>query len=128
MKKIILPIALLMSLTTLMGCNSKKQDTPTGEDAVPQDPLDLGPDFNSAYYPQKENNRVASIVSGSSSKMRIDVALDFDGTEAGWQAIADEYMRDTDSDMRHAVYTLQQVNDLDSANVNVGQEIKVPIS
>ena len=93
MKKIILPIALLMSLTTLMGCNSKKQDTPTGEDAVPQDPLDLGPDFNSAYYPQKENNRVASIVSGSSSKMRIDVALDFDGTEAGWQAIADEYMR-----------------------------------
>ena len=42
--------------------------------------------------------------------------------------IADEYMSDTDSDMRHAVYTLQQVNDLDSANVNVGQEIKVPIS
>ena len=82
-----------MSLTTLMGCNSKKEDASQGEGVVPQDPLDLGPSFNSEYYPQKENNRVATIVSGSSSKMRIDVALDFDGTEAGWQAIADEYMR-----------------------------------
>ena len=42
--------------------------------------------------------------------------------------IADEYMSDTDSDMRHAVYTLQKFNELDTANVNIGQQIKVPIS
>ncbi len=42
--------------------------------------------------------------------------------------IADEYMSDTDKDMRHAVYTLQKVNKLEDANVNIGQKIKVPVS
>ena len=93
MKKFILPIALLMSVMALSGCNQKGEELPKGEDAVPQDPLDLGEEFNAEYYPKKENNRVATIVNGSSTKMKIKVALDFDGTEEAWQALANEYMR-----------------------------------
>ena len=42
--------------------------------------------------------------------------------------IAGEYMSDTESDIRHDVYTLQQINGLEDASVDVGQKIKVPIS
>ena len=80
-------------LIPLVGCNSTNNGEKQNTDAVPQDPLDLGEGFNSDYYPKKEDNKVASIVKGSNTKMKIDVALDFDGTEDGWEALANEYMR-----------------------------------
>ena len=110
MKKLILPIALLMSLMSLTGCGTKK-NSESEQEAVPQDPLDLGPEFNADYYPKKENNKVPSIVNGVSSKMRIDVALDFDGTEEAWQALADEYMR-----LCGNLVTVKLVTGLDTAS------------
>lgn len=93
MKKRILPIVLLMSIFAVSGCG-KSNGEPNGEETPePADPLDLGAGFNAEYYPNKADNKVASIVAKSTSKMKIDVALDYDGTEEGWQALANEYMR-----------------------------------
>lgn len=46
--------------------------------------LDLGADFNADYYPSADIQ---------CRQGKIDVALVFDGTEKGWQALADEYAR-----------------------------------
>lgn len=46
--------------------------------------LDLGADFNAAYYPSADIE---------CKQGKVDVAIVFDGTEAGWQALADEYSR-----------------------------------
>lgn len=46
--------------------------------------LDLGADFNADYYPSADIE---------CKQGKIDVAIVFDGTEAGWQALADEYSR-----------------------------------
>ena len=94
MKKSVLLVASLMSVCSLMGCNnSKNEPAPETDSIVLADPLDLGAEFNADYYPKKEDNKVLSIIKGSTSKMKIDVALDFDGTEEAWQALANEYMR-----------------------------------
>ena len=45
---------------------------------------DLGADFNAAYYPSTDIECKVG---------KVDVAIVFDGTEAGWQALADEYSR-----------------------------------
>ena len=108
MKKLILPFAMLLAMTVLSGCgNNKKNTGGTGE---AQDPLDLGSGFNAEYYPKKEDNKVASLVDGS-TKMKIDVALDFDGTEEAWQALADEYMR-----LCGNIVTVNLVTGLDTAS------------
>ncbi len=46
--------------------------------------LDLGTSFNSAYYPETDMQ---------CKQGKVDVAIVFDGTEKGWQALADEYAR-----------------------------------
>ena len=84
----VLPIALLLAICSLAGCSNNSSNPKQSE---PADPLDLGEDFNAEYYPKKEDNKVAAIVGGN--KMKFDIALDFDGTEDGWQALADEYKR-----------------------------------
>lgn len=46
--------------------------------------LDLGADFNADYYPSADIQ---------CRQGKVDVAIVFDGTEKGWQALADEYSR-----------------------------------
>ena len=87
-KALIIPLLSLMSLASITGC--KKQSNSTGK---PADPLDLGEQFNAEYYPKPEDNIVANIVGDSSTKMRIDVAIDFEGTEDAWDVVAKEYER-----------------------------------
>ena len=57
----------------------------TVDNPIRVDPLDLGADFNSDYYPKKENIEQRT--------GKIDVVIVFEGTKVGWQALADEYMR-----------------------------------
>ena len=90
MKKVILPLIFAASACLLAGCGNTGGGNNTGK---PQDPIDLGTEFQEQYYPNKDDNKVASIVGNSTNKMKIDVALDYDGTEDGWQALANEYMR-----------------------------------
>ena len=87
-KNLFIMFAVLCSLA-LAGCGGSS----SGGDGTPQDPLDLGSDFDAKYYPKKEDNRVAELVKGASSKMKIDVALNYEGTVEGWKALADEYER-----------------------------------
>ncbi len=47
--------------------------------------LDLGENFNEAYYPDTDS--IADLEGG------IDVVILFDGTQDGWKAVAEEYMR-----------------------------------
>lgn len=90
MKKRLLINAIAVCGILLTGCKKKNNNTSTGE---PADPLDLGAAFNAAYYPKKEQNKVASIVEGSTEKMKIDVALNFEGTAEAWKELAKEYVR-----------------------------------
>lgn len=59
--------------------------TGTVDNPITVDNLDLGSDFNSAYYPVKEQIE--------QKNGKVDVVILFDGAEAGWQALADEYSR-----------------------------------
>lgn len=93
MKKSILLITSFLSICSLASCNKSNEPAPDADTIVIADPLDLGEGFNEEYYPKKEDNKVPSIIRGSSTKMKIDIALDYDGTEEGWQALANEYMR-----------------------------------
>lgn len=47
--------------------------------------LDLGAEFNSDYYPVEE--------AIEQRQGKIDIAILFEGTEKGWEAVANEYMR-----------------------------------
>ena len=52
---------------------------------ISQEVLDLGAEFNSEYYPVEE--------AIEQKQGKIDVAILFEGTEKGWEAVANEYMR-----------------------------------
>ena len=88
-KTLVMPLLAALAVTSLIGCNKK---TNKG-DGKPADPLDLGEQFNADYYPKKEDNNVANIVGKSSSKMKIDIAINFEDTEDAWEAVAKEYER-----------------------------------
>ena len=103
-------LALLIAFTfTLTACEGKIREPDSGSSGNPSestsdkdsssenpgdvtvdnpirvDPLDLGADFNSDYYPKKENIEQRT--------GKIDVVIVFEGTKVGWQALANEYMR-----------------------------------
>lgn len=97
--------AISMCGLLLVGCKNQ------GGSGKPQDPLDLGPGFNAAYYPKKEDNKVASIVKDSSKKMSIDVALNFEGTAEAWKDLANEYVR-----LCGGIVSVNIIGDLDTAS------------
>lgn len=65
--------------------SSEKPGDVAVDNPIRVDPLDLGADFNSDYYPKKENIEQRT--------GKIDVVIVFEGTKVGWQALANEYMR-----------------------------------
>ena len=65
--------------------SSEKPGDVAVDNPIRVDPLDLGADFNSDYYPKKENIEQRT--------GKIDVVIVFEGTKVGWQALADEYTR-----------------------------------
>lgn len=87
---ILVMVAVLMFAMT--GCNRDPVTPPgptpggdTVENPIQVDPLNLGSEFNSDYYPVKDKIE--------QREGKIDIVILFDGTEAGWQAMADEYSR-----------------------------------
>ena len=89
-KRLLVSAVSAVSLCGLLLTGCQKQGGGSGK---PQDPLDLGPSFNAAYYPNKDDNKVATIVKDSKEKMKIDVALNYEGTAEAWKVLADEYER-----------------------------------
>ncbi len=99
MKKILSILLLVALMVSLVACtgdtNPNTQATGnTGtsggttdgvENPIKVDPLDLGDGFDADYYPVKEQIQ--------QREGKIDVVILFDGSNAGWQAMADEYMR-----------------------------------
>lgn len=87
MKKKILAVILASTLcmSGLVGCGGKKTDDDALENAISAEHIDLGDTFDETYYPDE-----GQIVQ---QQGKIDLVLLFDGTEAGWQALADEYSR-----------------------------------
>ena len=83
-------IALLVCCSTVIAstaCGGSNNAANNGG-TITVDPLkveELGEGFNAAYLPD------ASKIKQYSGK--IDVCLDFEGTQGGWQALADEYQR-----------------------------------
>lgn len=68
------------------GCEKKgNNNASTSDETIKVDPKDLGSDFNSTYYPVKDKIQQRS--------GKIDVVILFQGSEIGWQALADEYSR-----------------------------------
>ena len=103
-KKLISSIsALLMCCSTLFGavsCGGTTGTTSKGESEVTSESTDvpkgmitasplsleeLGEGFDARYLPDTTQIRALT--------GKIDVCLDFEGTQAGWQALADEYER-----------------------------------
>ena len=94
-------MALSLSLTACGGGGGNESVTPGGststgggesasvidtvDNPITADHLDLGSDFDSAYYPVK--NQIEQ------RNGKIDVVILFDGAEDGWRALADEYSR-----------------------------------
>lgn len=82
-------MALVLGCSTLLSvaaCGQKNSANNNGKISV--DPLaveELGAGFNTQYLPDK------SAINQFSGK--IDVSLDFEGTQAGWKALAKEYER-----------------------------------
>ena len=75
-------------LTATVGCKGKTSVSPGGEeptDTIRVEPLDLGSDFNPAYYPVKEKIM--------QREGKIDVVIVFNGLQPGWRALAREYER-----------------------------------
>lgn len=75
-------------LTATVGCKGKTSVSPGGEeptDTIRVEPLDLGSDFNPAYYPVKEKI--------TQREGKIDVVIVFNGLQPGWRALAKEYER-----------------------------------
>ena len=89
-KYLIIPMLSLLALTTLVGCEKKDNNQ---EITGPQEPLDLGDQFDPAYYPKPSDNNVVNIVGSSSTKMRIDIAINFEDTAEAWEVVAREYER-----------------------------------
>lgn len=89
-KYLFIPLLMALSATVLTGCNKDNKGSGGGESG-PADAKDLGPNFNSEYYPKKEDNNVANIV--KSSNMKIDIAINFEDKEDAWRVVADEYER-----------------------------------
>ena len=109
MKKRLLISAVSLFSTLLVACSNGSGG---GEKKTePNDPIDLGSAFNAEYYPNKEQNKVADIVKGSTSKMKIDVALDYEGTAEAWKALANEYVR-----LCGGIVDVNIVADLDTAS------------
>lgn len=90
MKKRLLCLALAMTTPfacAFAGCSKTRNNnsaTTTG-DTITVDPQDLGSGFDSTYYPVKDKIEQRS--------GKIDVVILFQGSEIGWQALADEYSR-----------------------------------
>lgn len=86
-KKIFNSIISLMLAVVCMAavaCTEKDKDTTTSSGTIKVDPLTLT-GLDSKYNPDKANIKQ---MSGS-----IDLVLDFDGSVAGWEALATEYER-----------------------------------
>ena len=81
-----------MAIAPLTGCQNRSNNN-SGNDPKNVEPLDLGDKFNAEYYPKPEDNNVANIVGKSSSKMRIDIAINYEGSEDAWDVVAREYER-----------------------------------
>ena len=107
-KRLLFRTVTTLSLFGILLTACQKQG---GGSTGPNDPLDLGPDFAAAYYPKKEDNKVASIVEGAGKKMKIDVALNFEGTADAWRVLADEYVR-----LCGGIVDVNIVADLDTAS------------
>ena len=76
------------ALFSAAACGGDKGGSTGGSGSITVDPLtveQLGEGFNSAYLPDK-----ASVKQFSG---KIDVCLDFEGTQEGWKALATEYQR-----------------------------------
>lgn len=85
---IISALTAAIMLTAAVGCKGKTSVSPGGEeptDTIRVDPLDLGSDFNPAYYPVKEKI--------TQREGKIDVVIVFNGLQPGWRALAREYER-----------------------------------
>lgn len=88
-------LVMAMSVTSLTGCGGDKNtETNTGtntesgaavEGAIQAEHLDLGDGFDAEYYPDESQTKLR--------QGKIDIVLLFEGTETGWQALADEYNR-----------------------------------
>ena len=85
-----------MAMSAFGACGVKNNGdtsnggTSTGKDSgyVQVEAKDLGEGFDSAYYPK--TGKAGGIKEQSG---QIDVAILFEGTEPGWQAVANEYSR-----------------------------------
>ena len=78
----------VFSMTACMGGGDSTDSTGGSTNTITVDPLkveELGAGFNATYLPDK-----ASIKQYSG---KIDIALDFEGTQKGWEALAKEYER-----------------------------------
>ena len=90
-KKVFALSALVMACTTMFAaCGGGGNDSAGGGNgntitAKPLTVNELGAGFNEAYLPD------ASSINQYSGK--IDVCLDFEGTQSGWRALAEEYKR-----------------------------------
>lgn len=85
---IISALTAAIMLTATVGCKGKTSVSPGGEeptDTIRVEPLDLGSDFNPAYYPVKEKI--------TQREGKIDVVIVFNGLQPGWRALAKEYER-----------------------------------
>lgn len=87
MKKKLVSVLLAMAMcaTSLVGCGGDSDTKKAVEGAIQTEHLDLGESFQSEYYPDESQTKLR--------QGKIDVVLLFEGTETGWQALADEYSR-----------------------------------
>ena len=90
MKRILaLMLVLLLCMTSLTGCGKEKTDDGEGsskvDNAISEKHLDLGDGFDAAYYPEEGQIQ--------QRQGKIDVVILFEGSQDGWQALADEYSR-----------------------------------
>lgn len=95
-------MALVLGCSTLLGVAACGKGETGGENKgmISVDPLtveQLGAGFNAQYLPDKSNIKQQS--------GKIDVSLDFEGTQAGWQALAKEYERLQDGGVKVNVIT-----------------------
>ena len=96
-------MALVLGCSTLFGaaaCGGKGNSGTNNNGKISVDPLtveQLGAGFNAQYLPDKsEINQYSG---------KIDISLDFEGTQAGWQALASEYERLQDGGVKVNVIT-----------------------
>ena len=88
MKKEILAVLLASTLciSGLAGCGGKATNGENAvENSITAEHVDLGDAFDEAYYPDESQIK--------QQQGKIDVVLLFEGSQTGWQALADEYSR-----------------------------------